>query len=110
MAWFPVWQLGTIKHEEVFNDHGHGALMYQPFPIDFMEHPFGVVVTGPRRSMMRGSIHRPYFAVPIGDMMITGCIGLLAAAANLIPDLYEPIYQSITGASNSGKPPWEIAN
>jgi hypothetical protein len=51
---------------------------------------------------------RPYFAVPFGDMMIAGCFGLLAAAADVLPELGEPIRQSLRGAGGSGTPPWEI--
>lgn len=32
---------------------------------------------------------RPYFAVPFGDMMIAGCFGLLAATAEVMPNLAE---------------------
>lgn len=99
---------GSIRHEEVFLDHGHGALMYQPYPVDLSDKPHRVVVTGPRRSLMKNSVHRPYFASPVGDMMITGCIGLLAATATLIPDFHDQIQHSLIGANNLGAPPWEI--
>ena len=97
---------GSLKHADVFGDHGHGALVYQaePLPLDGAE--FGVVVTGPRRRLMRGSALRPYFAVPFGDMMIAGCFGLLAAAAELLPELGEPIRRSLDGAS-AGLSPWD---
>jgi uncharacterized protein (DUF1786 family) len=100
---------GTIRHEEVFHDHGHGALMYQPFPANLKRNPFGVVVTGPRRSLMNTSVHKPYFATPVGDMMISGCIGLLGAIADLMPNHHEQIYRSLVGATSNGKPPWEFA-
>ncbi len=48
--------------------------------------PFGVVVTGPRRSLMAGSRLQPYFPAPFGDMMITGCFGLLSAVGDVIPE------------------------
>lgn len=41
----------TLKHEDVFEDMGHGALMYSPVPLKFGNDAFDVVVTGPRRSM-----------------------------------------------------------
>lgn len=99
---------GTLKHEQVFDDHGHGALIYDPTPIDLSALPFGVAVTGPRRSLMRSSRMRPYFAVPFGDMMIAGCFGLLAAAADVLPELSGPVRASLAGAGGSGTPPWEI--
>jgi hypothetical protein len=51
---------------------------------------------------------RPYFAVPFGDMMITGCFGMLAAVADVIPELADPIRSSLIGVGGSGTPPWEI--
>ena len=105
---------GSLKHDDVFGDHGHGALVYDPDPLPLPdegvseEEGFGVVVTGPRRNMTRSSTLRPYFAVPFGDMMIAGCFGLLAAVADVRPELAEPIRESLRGAGGSGTPPWDI--
>lgn len=99
---------GTLKHSDVFDDHGHGALVYDPIPLDLHEHEYGAIVTGPRRGLMRASSLRPYFAVPFGDMMIAGCFGMLAAVADLIPELRDPIQASLQGAGGSGTPPWEV--
>jgi uncharacterized protein (DUF1786 family) len=101
--------LGTLRHADVFDDQGHGALVYEQRPLVLDGEDFGVAVTGPRRSLMRGSRLRPYFAVPFGDMMIAGCFGLLAAVADLLPDFSEPIRASIRGAGGSGTPPWEAS-
>jgi uncharacterized protein (DUF1786 family) len=98
---------GTISHQDVFGDHGHGALIYDPTPLDLGKRPFGVAVTGPRRNLMLASSLKPYFAVPFGDMMISGCFGMLAAVADLIPELAEPIRASLSGNGGSGTPPWE---
>ncbi len=98
----------TLSHDDVFGDHGHGALIYDPTPLNLEQGQFGVAVTGPRRNMMLASTLRPYFAVPFGDMMITGCFGMLAAVADLIPGLAEPIQASLKGSGGSGTPPWEI--
>jgi uncharacterized protein (DUF1786 family) len=99
---------GSLTHAEVFGDQGHGALVYhaEPLPLNGEN---GVVVTGPRRSLMRASSLRPYFAVPFGDMMIAGCFGLLAAVADVLPELGEPIRASLQGAGGSGTPPWEVS-
>jgi hypothetical protein len=51
---------------------------------------------------------RPYFAVPFGDMMISGCFGLLAATADVLPELGAPIRASLRGEGGSGTPPWEV--
>src|SRR5215207_8980973 len=69
---------GSLKHQDVFDDMGHGALMYTDEVFEFGRDNFDVVVTGPRRSMFQPihplsvSLH-PYFATPFGDMMIAGC-------------------------------------
>jgi uncharacterized protein (DUF1786 family) len=63
-----------VTNEEVYADSGHGCAICPDAPeaedFDF------VAVTGPRRSLAQGM---GYFAVPGGDMMISGCFGLVAA-------------------------------
>jgi uncharacterized protein (DUF1786 family) len=101
---------GTLTHQEVFADHGHGALIYAQEPYHLGEGAYDVVITGPRRNLMRESTLRTYFAAPFGDMMLTGCFGLLAAAADKLPSIGEQIRDSLypKSTSDSGKPPWEI--
>jgi uncharacterized protein (DUF1786 family) len=72
---------GTVSHEELFAEHGHGALVLDPAPgnLDF------VAVTGPRRALLAGSKLNPYLAVPYGDMMMAGCWGLVRACAHVLP-------------------------
>ena len=72
---------GTVSHEELFAEHGHGALVLDPAPgiLDF------VAVTGPRRALLAGSKLNPYLAVPYGDMMMAGCWGLVRACARVLP-------------------------
>ena len=103
----------TLTHEDVFDHHGHGALIYDlnPYPMDAGE--FNLAVTGPRRNIMANrresdSRLRPYYAVPFGDMMIAGCFGLLAAVADKIPSLQEPIQKSLSQHGNSDTAPWDI--
>jgi uncharacterized protein (DUF1786 family) len=98
----------TLKHADVFDDNGHGALVYNVNPVPLTGDDYGVAVTGPRRNLMRGSRLRPYFAVPFGDMMIAGCIGLLASVADIHPDLAEPIQASFRGQGGSGMSPWDL--
>jgi hypothetical protein len=103
----------SLKHEDVFNDMGHGALMYSGEKFEFGKDEFDVVVTGPRRSLFRRGGSRsaptlhPYFATPFGDMMIAGCFGLLAATAEVMPDLTETIYGSLRGGHGHGVAPWD---
>jgi uncharacterized protein (DUF1786 family) len=99
---------GTLTHQEVFNHHGHGALVYSNQPLDLASGSNHLVVTGPRRSLLVSSSLNPYFAVPYGDMMIAGCFGLLAAAADLLPDYGSEIRASLFDQSRSGTPPWEL--
>jgi uncharacterized protein (DUF1786 family) len=98
----------SLQHADVFGDHGHGALVYDPTPLPLDAGNYGVVVTGPRRSLLRPSSLRPYFAAPFGDMMIAGCFGLVAAVADLHPELSAPIRASLSGFNGSGAAPWEL--
>lgn len=74
-------QSGQLTHEEVFNDGGHGASIRAEYreldPEDFKQ----VVVTGPNRGLVKDLGY--YFAVPFGDMMLSGSFGLLAAGGYL---------------------------
>ncbi len=62
-----------LTHEEVFEDRGHGCYLAPESPSDF---DF-VGVMGPRRSLAQGLGF--YMVNPHGDMMMTGCFGLLEA-------------------------------
>jgi hypothetical protein len=68
-------QAGALKHEEIFDDEGHGCAIHPDY---LRERPFTfTVITGPRRSLARG--WPGVFAAPLGDMMLTGCFGLTDA-------------------------------
>ncbi len=109
----------SLKHEDVFNDMGHGALMYSQDKFEFGRDDFDVVVTGPRRSIFNLESDsllskmpalqklKPYFAVPFGDMMIAGCFGLLAATAEIMPHLAESIYGSLRDERGRKVTPWD---
>jgi len=64
---------GTISHDEVFADDGHGALVLDAYhdagPFTF------TAVTGPNRAMAKPLGW--YFAAPHGAMMLSGCFGLV---------------------------------
>jgi uncharacterized protein (DUF1786 family) len=78
-----LFESGELTNEYVFNDGGHGCYIndrgFEDLCRAYKERGFFVSVTGPKRNMMRESIHNPYFAVPYGDMMLTGCFGLIKA-------------------------------
>jgi len=97
---------GTLKNEDVFNQQGHGALVYSHEPFKLDSGGINLIVTGPRRSLLKESALRPYFAAPFGDMMITGCFGLLAATADVMPELGEAIRNSLHGLSGNIAP-WD---
>ncbi|MCZ7570751.1 MAG: DUF1786 domain-containing protein [Ardenticatenaceae bacterium] len=78
---------GSLTHAELFEHHGHGAIVFHPAPAA-LDH---IAVTGPRRALLRRSPLRPYFAVPHGDMMIAGCFGLVRACAHVFPQQREAI-------------------
>jgi uncharacterized protein (DUF1786 family) len=77
------WLCGELRSDEVREDHGHGAVL--------AAHASGaavdaegvwrlpLIVTGPRRDLLAGSELPAEFAAPHGDMMLTGCFGLLRA-------------------------------
>jgi len=71
---------GTLTNEEVYEDHGHGAFISSDYVpgsgFDF------VAVTGPQRRL--GADLDYYFAAPHGDMMLTGCFGLVAATRRIL--------------------------
>jgi uncharacterized protein (DUF1786 family) len=81
---------GTVSHDGVSAEHGHGALVLDraPAAVDL------VAATGPRRALLSGAYGgggtqpaglQPYMAVPHGDMMMAGCWGLVRAAAKVLP-------------------------
>jgi uncharacterized protein (DUF1786 family) len=67
---------GTIKNSEVFEDGGHGA-----YVDSIPEKVERILVTGPRRQtfLLSGALKGAAPASPGGDMMITGCLGLVEA-------------------------------
>lgn len=98
---------GSLTNADVFDSMGHGALINTSLPLPFDHPAFNVVVTGPRRAMLHESKLGIYNAVPFGDMMITGCFGLLAAAADLLPALHDEISASLRPQHNSAAAPWD---
>jgi uncharacterized protein (DUF1786 family) len=81
---------GDLKHEDVFTTKGHGAY-HADRELVHSRVPEMVAVTGPQRAKMRGTSLRPYFAAPFGDMMISGCFGLLRAFAEVYPEAREAL-------------------
>ncbi len=91
--WLEELVTGTISHERVFAEMGHGALVREARPgaLRFL------AAIGPRRSLLRGSRLPVYFAVPHGDQMLAGCFGLIRACAEVVPEWAEPIRAGLDG-------------
>jgi uncharacterized protein (DUF1786 family) len=105
---------GALPHEEVFDSKGHGVYYansecHSESPANSPARPEPglpvrvegrarrpiIAVTGPQRGKVRGSRLDPYFAVPHGDMMVSGCFGLLWAFAEKHPDHRDEILASL---------------
>ena len=88
---------GSLGHEEVFDSKGHGVFYAEaPQAASNGSKPL-VAVTGPQRGRLRGSRLDPYFATPHGDMMISGCFGLVRAYASRYPEHQEEIEATLAG-------------
>ena len=72
---------GGLDGDEVREDGGHGAVM-GPDAIARDLRGLPMYATGPRRALLAGSSLPLEYAAPHGDMMLTGCFGLLRAFAD----------------------------
>lgn len=70
-------QKAELTHAEIYEKGGHGAALHP----DMKPGWEFVAVTGPRRAMAKPLGW--YEAAPYGDMMLTGCFGLLAGLGQL---------------------------
>jgi uncharacterized protein (DUF1786 family) len=83
---------GELAHEDIFGSKGHGAF--------YMERDGAaswpqVAVTGPQRGKIRGTALEPYFAAPHGDMMVSGCFGLVLGFADRVPRFRDEIERAL---------------
>ena len=86
---------GELPHDDVFDSKGHGVYYAKSETgVGRQERPI-VAVTGPQRGKLRGSRLGPYFAVPHGDMMVSGCFGLLWAFAEKHAEWSEEILRAL---------------
>ncbi len=118
---------GTLPPEDVFGSKGHGVYyaasrnreprtqnrtahpepvegraVQETEPAEVARHPF-LAVTGPQRNKLRASRLDPYFAVPHGDMMVSGCFGLLWAFAEKRPEFAGEILPALGVPSEAGE-------
>ncbi len=65
---------GVLSNEEVFDDGGHGCYVKEAVG---MKNISRVLVTGPNRDLLKRSRLRVEFANPMGDVMMTGPVGMV---------------------------------
>ena len=84
---------GILTPEEVFARQGHGVhYVERGTPSDAL-----IAVTGPQRHKLRSSRLSPYFAMPHGDVMISGCYGLVWAFAERFGERRQEIEAALAG-------------
>ncbi|MCC6380962.1 MAG: pyruvate formate lyase-activating protein [Dehalococcoidia bacterium] len=81
---------GTLAHDEIFESKGHGAY-HADRALVRSGLPEAVAVTGPRRAKVRETGLRACYASPFGDMMISGCFGLLRGFAEVFPEAHDAV-------------------
>jgi uncharacterized protein (DUF1786 family) len=65
---------GDLSHQEVHDDGGHGAWVIEP------TRSFeALVATGPQRKILKDTNLPVHYAVPAGDVMMAGPVGLIKA-------------------------------
>ncbi len=69
---------GTLTFEEIFESGGHGCHI-RDAPGEMPQ----IIVTGPKRRIAEQSRHDVIFAAPYGDMMLTGCFGLIKGLSSV---------------------------
>ena len=92
---------GTLTFEEVFNDGGHGCYIGDTLGFDAIR---SVMVTGPKRGVLQNGAEsmknkklweKLHFAAPFGNMMLSGCFGLLSAYLENEGDFTDKTYKLI---------------
>ncbi len=67
---------GSIDHERILKEGGHGAYVRKPFGFDRAE---VIIATGPKRRLLEKSRLPISLGAPFGDNMMTGNVGLVEA-------------------------------
>jgi uncharacterized protein (DUF1786 family) len=65
---------GRLDHRRVLDEGGHGAYIRRPAGPEALR---TIIATGPKRRLVQGSRLPMIFGAPLGDNMMTGCVGLL---------------------------------
>ncbi|HHH82520.1 MAG TPA: pyruvate formate lyase-activating protein [Chloroflexi bacterium] len=99
---------GTLSNDEIFDENGHGGRLFVQDPTPALPDRAPVLVTGPRRRMLRGSRLLIHDAAPLGDMMLAGCFGLLLGAADHLPRWEAEIRESLSDRF-AHIAPWDVS-
>jgi uncharacterized protein (DUF1786 family) len=65
---------GRIDHGRILAEGGHGAYLRQSVGYDNVQ---AMIATGPKRRLLAGCRLPVIWGAPMGDNMMTGCVGLL---------------------------------
>jgi len=65
---------GRLDHRQVLAEGGHGAYIRRAAGPEALK---TIIATGPKRRLVHGSRLPMTFGAPLGDNMMTGCVGLL---------------------------------
>jgi uncharacterized protein (DUF1786 family) len=65
---------GRLDHRRVLEEGGHGAYIRKAVGSEALN---AIIATGPKRRLVQGSRYPMIFGAPLGDNMMTGCVGLL---------------------------------
>ena len=92
---------GTLTFDEVFDDGGHGCYIGDVVGFDAIR---SVMVTGPKRGVLQNGAEslknaelwaKLHFAAPFGNMMLSGCFGLLFTFLKNDRDFTDKTYKLI---------------
>ena len=67
---------GDLSHEQILSEGGHGCYLRETVGYENIQ---GIIATGPKRDLVRGSKLPIVWGAPLGDNMMTGNAGMLAA-------------------------------
>lgn len=68
--------VGRLDHRRVLEEGGHGAYIRKAVGPEALK---TIIATGPKRRLVVGSRLPMIWGAPLGDNMMTGCVGLLEA-------------------------------
>jgi uncharacterized protein (DUF1786 family) len=67
---------GQLEHHRILDEGGHGAYLRRALGFKDID---VIIATGPKRGLLADSKLRIAYGAPLGDNMMTGCVGLLEA-------------------------------